>query len=101
MILEYGLKHITERYFCILTKVFIYDIIHPMLKLWKSFRGGENMLKELLGTTVTVYVDRALGTRHPRFTDMIYPVNYGYVKDVIGGDGEEQDAYILRAEHIQ
>ena len=53
------------------------------------------MLKELLGSTVTVYVDRALGSRHPRFTDMIYPVNYGYVKDVIGGDGEEQDAYIL------
>ena len=27
--------------------------------------------------------------------DLIYEVNYGYVPGVIGGDGEEQDAYIL------
>lgn len=44
---------------------------------------------------VTVTVDRPLGTVHPQYPDMIYPVNYGYVKDVIAGDGEEQDAYIL------
>ncbi len=24
-----------------------------------------------------------------------YPVNYGYVPGIIGGDGEEQDAYII------
>ena len=57
------------------------------------------MLNKLLGTTVTVYVDRALGSRHPKFTDMIYPVNYGYIKDMIGGDGEEQDAYILGVDY--
>ena len=45
MILEYGLKHITERYFCILTKVFVYDIIHSVLKLWKSFLGGREYIE--------------------------------------------------------
>ena len=49
----------------------------------------------MIDTLVRVVVDRPLGSCHPKHKDMIYPVNYGYVKDVIGGDGEEQDAYIL------
>lgn len=43
---------------------------------------------------VTVTIDRKLGTKHPKF-DMIYPINYGYIEGIIGGDGEEQDAYIV------
>ena len=53
------------------------------------------MLKELLGTTVTVTVDRPMGSRHPKFPDLIYTVNYGFIHGLLGGDGEEQDAYIL------
>ena len=53
------------------------------------------MLNELLGTTATVTVDRPLGSRHPRFPNLIYSVNYGFVAGLLGGDGEEQDAYIL------
>ncbi len=49
----------------------------------------------MLGMLVTVTVDRPLGSRHPVFRDLIYPVNYGYVKGITAGDGEEQDAYIL------
>ena len=49
----------------------------------------------MIGKTVTVTVDRPLGSRHPEYRDMIYPVNYGYVAGVTGGDGEAQDAYIL------
>ena len=49
----------------------------------------------ILGTTVKVTVDRPLGSCHPQYPDMRYPVNYGYVDDVMGGDGEPQDAYIL------
>lgn len=48
----------------------------------------------MIGKEVTVTIDRPLGSRHPRF-DMIYPINYGYVEGVIGGDQEEQDAYIV------
>ncbi len=44
---------------------------------------------------VTVIMDRPLGSRHPKHPDMIYPVNYGYIPGVIGGDGEEQDVYVL------
>lgn len=32
---------------------------------------------------------------HPEHPDIIYGVNYGYIQGVTGGDGEEQDAYVL------
>ena len=49
----------------------------------------------IIGTTVTVTVDRPLGSYHPEHKDMYYPVNYGYIEGIIAPDGEEQDAYIL------
>ena len=55
----------------------------------------EKEIFALLGTTVTVTVDRPLGSSHPDYPDMIYPVNYGYVEGVTAPDGEEQDVYIL------
>ena len=45
--------------------------------------------------TVRVIVDRPLGTCHPKYADMVYPVNYGYVPGIMAPDGDEQDAYIL------
>lgn len=47
---------------------------------------------KLLGKVVTVQVDRPIGYLHG---DILYPVNYGFVPGLMGGDGEEQDAYIL------
>ena len=49
----------------------------------------------IIGTTVTVTVDRPLGSYHPEYKDMYYPINYGYIEGVMAPDGEEQDAYIL------
>lgn len=49
----------------------------------------------MLGKTVTVTVDRPLGSYHPEHKDMYYPINYGYIEGIIAPDGEEQDAYIL------
>ena len=49
----------------------------------------------MIGKTVRVIIDRPLGSYHPKYKNLYYPVNYGYVPDVIGGDGEEQDAYVL------
>ena len=56
---------------------------------------NEKEIYSILGTSVTVTVDRPLGSHHPEHSDMIYPVNYGYVEGIIAPDGEEQDAYIL------
>ena len=49
----------------------------------------------VIGRTVTVTVDRPLGSYHPEHKDMFYPINYGYVEGIMAPDGEEQDAYIL------
>lgn len=49
----------------------------------------------LLGREVAVTVDRPLGSVHPRQPGLVYPVNYGYVEGVPGGDGAWLDAYVL------
>ena len=49
----------------------------------------------MIGDIVTVTVDRPLGSHHPKYKDMYYPINYGYIEGVTAPDGEEQDAYIL------
>lgn len=52
-------------------------------------------LYDYIGKSVNVTVDRPLGSRHPKYNDMVYPVNYGYIDGMIAPDGEEQDAYVL------
>ena len=47
------------------------------------------------GSIVTVNVDRPLGSRHPKYPDLYYSVNYGYIEGTMAADGEEEDAYIL------
>lgn len=52
-------------------------------------------MSKLIGDIVTVTVDRPLGSYHPEYKDMYYPINYGYIEGIMALDGEEQDAYIL------
>lgn len=52
-------------------------------------------LKKMIGQEVIVYVDRELGSTHPKYQDIIYPVNYGYIKEMVAPDGDYQDAYLL------
>lgn len=49
----------------------------------------------MIGKTVTVTLDRPLGSCHPKHPDISYPINYGYIEGIMAGDGEEQDAYLL------
>ena len=52
-------------------------------------------MQTIIGKTVRGKIDRPLGSRHPRFPDVIYPINYGYIEGIIAGDGQEQDAYVF------
>ena len=52
----------------------------------------------MLGKIVKVTIDRPLGSYHPNHKDLYYPINYGFVEGIIGGDGEYQDAYVLGAD---
>lgn len=51
--------------------------------------------KQYLGKVIDVAVDRPLGSHHPKHSDIVYPVNYGYCDEVFAADGEPQDVYIL------
>lgn len=51
----------------------------------------------IIGKEVSGIIDRPLGSRHPQHSDMIYPINYGYIPNVFAEDGEEQDVYFLGA----
>ena len=51
-----------------------------------------------LGRRCRVTVDRPLGSRHPRFPDVRYPINYGFIEGTRAGDGCEIDAYVLNVD---
>lgn len=53
------------------------------------------LVKSYLGKTVTISIDRPIGSVHPKHDDIIYPINYGFIPKVLGGDGEELDVYLL------
>ena len=55
----------------------------------------QDLYQDIIGQIVKGKIDRPMGSYHPRHKDLYYPVNYGYVEGVIGGDGEEQDVYLL------
>ncbi len=63
--------------------------------LEENFKKVQVEIDSVIGRTVTVTVDRTLGSYHPKHKDMYYPINYGYVEGIMAPDGEEQDAYIL------
>lgn len=60
-----------------------------------SKNSHDAILRQYLGQTVTVTIDRPLGSTHPKYPDMVYPINYGYVPGIFAGDGAEQDVYVL------
>lgn len=60
-----------------------------------AFTLRKALVKSYLGKTVRIKMDRPIGSRHPSHREIIYPVNYGYIPGVFGGDGEELDVYLL------
>lgn len=53
------------------------------------------LVKSYLGKTTVIKIDRPIGSIHPKYPGLTYPVNYGYIPDVLGGDGKELDVYLL------
>ena len=48
-----------------------------------------------IGKEFTITIDRPLGSFHPNFPLLRYPINYGYVEGIPAADGEYQDVYLL------
>ena len=56
----------------------------------------EALVRKYLGTTVKIAIDRPKGFVHRKGDKtLVYPINYGYIPGVLGGDGEELDVYLL------
>lgn len=56
----------------------------------------KELIENYLGKTVKIEIDRPIGYIHKKekYT-LTYPINYGYIPNVLGGDGEELDVYLL------
>jgi len=57
-----------------------------------SRRKYSEMVKSLLGKTVCVMIDRPTGYEQ---NGVRYPINRGYIEELIALDGQFQDAYVL------
>lgn len=54
------------------------------------------LVEGYLGKIVTIGIDRPIGyVHHKKDRTLVYPINYGYIPGVLGGDGEELDVYLL------
>ena len=49
----------------------------------------------ILGKIVTVTIDIPSGTNHPQNPDIIYPINYGYIKGIAVKDNNFQNAFVI------
>ena len=56
----------------------------------------ENLIRSLMGKMVDIEIDRPVGHTHvTKGITLHYSINYGFLPGITGGDGEEQDVYIL------
>lgn len=61
-----------------------------------TFEERKKQMKSYLGKVFTIKIDRPIGFVHQKEDYSItYPVNYGFIPGVFGGDGEELDVYLL------
>ena len=65
-------------------------------EVFLSLPEREALIQEYLGKIVAVVIDRPIGFHHvTKGIHLHYTVNYGFLPGVAGGDGEEQDVYVL------
>lgn len=61
-----------------------------------TFEERKAQVKFYLGKRVVIGIDRPIGYVHRKESySLTYPINYGYIPGVFGGDGEELDVYLL------
>lgn len=61
-----------------------------------TFTLRKALVDSYLGRDVHIGIDRPVGYVHRKGEKtLVYPINYGYIPGVLGGDGEELDVYLL------
>ena len=55
-----------------------------------------NQVESYLGKEATIEIDRPIGyVHHKGEKTLVYPINYGFIPNVFGGDGEELDVFLV------
>lgn len=67
---------------------------------YMSIIDRKKQAHKYLGEIVTIGIDRPIGTPHPKHNHILYPINYGFIPNVLGGDNEELDVYLLGVDEI-
>jgi inorganic pyrophosphatase len=52
-----------------------------------------DLVDQLIGSS-RIVIDRPRGTAHPRYPELIYPLDYGYLEDTTSGDGQGIDLWL-------
>ena len=64
-----------------------------------TLKERHEQVQGYLGKTVTIEIDRPIGyVHHKGEKTLVYPINYGFIPDVLGGDGEELDVFLVGVE---
>jgi inorganic pyrophosphatase len=65
-----------------------------------GFTGNENIASDSFWTALDklvseskIVIDRPKGSRHPKYQDFVYPVDYGYLENTSSTDGGGIDIY--------
>ncbi len=61
-----------------------------------THKKRKEQVRSYLGKEIEIGIDRPIGyVHHKGEKTLVYPINYGYIPNVLGGDGEELDVYLL------
>ncbi|MDR2200770.1 MAG: hypothetical protein LBN94_01510 [Puniceicoccales bacterium] len=69
-----------------------------------EFKMQNNDLWQILEQQIRangIAIDRPKGKAHPRFPDLIYPIDYGYIPHTRSADGEGMDVFLGTSERKQ
>ena len=65
-------------------------------EVFLSAEERDSPICSLMGKPVDIIIDRPIGHIHvTKGIILHYSLNYGYLPGITGGDGEEQDVYVL------
>ena len=61
-----------------------------------TLQERHEQVESYLGKEVTIEIDRPIGyVHHKGEKTLLYPINYGYIPGVLGGDDEELDVFLV------
>ena len=80
----------------IVVKKEVIPLSYGNTEVFLSPSARESLIQTYLGKSVDILIDRPIGfIHHTKGITLHYSINYGYLPGVMGGDGEDQDVYIL------